>query len=579
MTGKEDEVEKKQEERASVDDDRTVLVDDSEAPTVLVEEDESPAEDQTLLTGDAPEPAAGGGADAPTVVAPSAPDARAPDVASPDDGTGASDISAAERAAREAPTQVLDAAGGAEDTGTPAPGLHTAADMPTRAVTDRATEAATHAGVSPLTGRAYAPHSSNVIKDRFVLEARLGKGGMGQVYKARDLRKEEARDDNPWVAIKFLGEEFARHPKALISLQREAKKSQQMAHPNVVTVYDFDRDGDRVYMTMELLQGAPLGSWEKVDYAEGRKPEVRDLILQMASGLAYAHEQGMVHSDFKPDNVFVTTQGRVKILDFGIARIMDTALEKDHFDAGELGAMTLRYASLEMLRRDNQPHPSDDVYALGLMAYQLYTGHHPYGGRTAEDALAKGLKATPVKGLKRHEWKAIARAIELEREQRTASAAQFIKEFSGTSRRNRILSAAVVVLALVAGYFAWQAAQPEGPAVPFEELPPVVQTQFSELISRGQQSAQIQDWDGAARYYTQAWELHPRNPEAKAGLDQLVDYLAQVAPTMQAGRQQDYLLQLMDDYAAENEYLESHPRLKAARESLRAALEDPAGPP
>lgn len=549
-------------------DERTVLIEGEDAPTVIVEGEEAP----TLLVED-------GGRDEDATVLADEPGDHAddnpagnddPTILAPAGEAGQSDISAAERAAREAPTRVLDPADSAPGD-TSSPGLHTAAELPTRAVTDRATEAATNPGVSPLTGRAYVPHASNVIKDRFVLESRLGKGGMGQVYKARDLRKEEARDDNPWVAIKFLGEEFARHPKALISLQREAKKSQQMAHPNVVTVYDFDRDGDRVYMTMELLQGAPLGSWDKVEYAEGKKPEVRDLILQMASGLAYAHEQGMVHSDFKPDNVFVTTQGRVKILDFGIARIMDTALEKDHFDAGELGAMTLRYASLEMLRRDSQPHPSDDVYALGLMAYQLYAGTHPYGGRTAEDALAKGLKPTPIKGLKRHEWKAIARAIELEREQRTDSAAQFIKEFSGTSRRNRILTAAVVVLALVAGYFAWQAAQPEGPAVPFEELPATVQSQFSEMISRGQQSAQIQDWDGAARYYTQAWSLHPRNPEAKAGLDQLVDYLVQMAPTVQPGRQQDYLLKLMDDYAAENEYLENHPQLKAAREQLRAA--------
>ena len=525
--------------RAVVDDERTVLVGDDQAPTVVAS---GPGTD---------EQAAPIGSEDATVLAAGA------------------ELSEAELAAREAPTQVASPADGAASL-VSTPGLHTAAELPTRAVTDRPTEAATNPGVSPLTGRAYAPHSSNVIKDRFVLEARLGKGGMGQVYKARDLRKEEARDDNPWVAIKFLGEDFARHPKALISLQREAKKSQQMAHPNVVTVYDFDRDGDRVYMTMELLQGAPLGSWEKVEYAEGRKPEVRDLILQMASGLAYAHEQGMVHSDLKPDNVFVTSQGRVKILDFGIARIMDSALEKDHFDAGELGAMTLRYASLEMLRRDSQPHPSDDVYALGLMAYQLYAGSHPYAGRTAEDALAKGLRPTPIKGLKRHEWKAIAHAIELEREHRTDSAAQFLKEFSGSSRRNRILSAAVLVLALVAGYFAWQAAQPEGPAVPFEELPAAVQSQFVELITRGQQSAQIQDWDGAARYFTQAWVVHPRNPDARAGLDQLVDYLSQVVPGVQPGRQQDYLLKLMDDYAAENEYLENHPKLKALREQLRA---------
>ena len=452
------------------------------------------------------------------------------------------------------------------------PGLYTAAELPTRAVGDEGTQAGTNPGASPLTGRSYVPHSSNVIKDRFVLESRLGKGGMGQVYKARDLRKEEANDDNPWVAIKFLGEEFSRHPKALISLQREAKKSQQLAHPNVLTVYDFDRDGDRVYMTMEMLQGDALSGLAKIKFAEGKEPDNETLIEQMASGLAYAHENGLVHSDFKPDNVFVTTEGRVKILDFGIARIMDSAVQKDSFDAGELGAMTLRYASLEMLRRDSDPHPSDDVYALGLIAYQLYGGSHPYGGRTALDALEQGLKPQPIKDIKRHQWRAIAGAIALERADRTPSAEQFLKEFSGTSRRNRILMAMVLVLALASGYFAWEASKPEGPAVPFAELPMQVQSEFRSHIDRGQQSAEIGDWDGASRYFISAYALHPRNPEAETGLSSLVQHLVDVAPTMVTPRQQGYLLKLMNAYAEENEYLANNRQLTQLRDSLRVQL-------
>lgn len=452
------------------------------------------------------------------------------------------------------------------------PGLYTAAELPTRAVDEDSTQVKTNPGASPLTGRSYVPHASNVIKDRFVLESRLGKGGMGQVYKARDLRKEEANDDNPWVAIKFLGEEFSRHPKALVSLQREAKKSQQLAHPNVLTVYDFDRDGDRVYMTMEMLQGDDLSGLEKIKFAEGREPDNETLIKQMASGLAYAHENGLVHSDFKPDNVFVTTEGRVKILDFGIARIMDSAVQKDSFDAGELGAMTLRYASLEMLRRDSDPHPADDVYALGLIAYQLYAGVHPYGGRTALDAWEQGLTPQPIKGLKRHQWRAIAGAIALERKDRTPSAEQFLKEFSGASRRNRILLAMVLVLALASGYFAWEASKPDGPAVPFAELPAQVQSEFRANIDRGQQSAEIGDWDGASRYFTAAYALHPRNAEAEEGLRMLVQHLVEVAPTMVTPRQQEYLAKLIDAYAEENEYLANNKQLAQVRENLRARL-------
>ena len=93
-----------------------------------------------------------------------------------------------------------------------------------------------------------------------MLETLLGKGGMGLVFGAIDRRKEEARDPNPRVALKVLNADFQRHPQSFMALQREARKAQTLAHPNVVTVFDFDRDGDAVYMTMELLKGRSLDS-------------------------------------------------------------------------------------------------------------------------------------------------------------------------------------------------------------------------------------------------------------------------------------------------------------------------------
>lgn len=417
------------------------------------------------------------------------------------------------------------------------------------------------------------PDGAIIIKDRFILEERLGKGGMGQVFKARDLRKVEAQDDNPWVAIKFLGDDFSRHPKALISLQREAKKSQQLAHPNVLTVYDFDRDGDRVYMTMELLQGSPLPGWNSINFSDGKTPSAATLVQEMAAGLAYAHKLGVIHSDFKPDNVFVTVDGRVKILDFGIARIMDTAVEKDSFDAGELGALTLRYASLEMLQGGAEPHPADDVYALGLMAYQLFAGEHPYAGKTAAEALEEGLEPEHIRGMKRHRWRAIAGALQLRREDRTASAELFLRQFTGVSRRNRYLLAAIVVLALSSGFFAWEAIQPEGPAVPFKQLPAEVQQDITRNLALGQQSADIQDWDGASRYFMAAYDLHPRNADAEKGLELLADHLVILATELKADRQKKYLLEMINSYS-DNEYLANHLGLL----ELKARLEGELGP-
>lgn len=427
--------------------------------------------------------------------------------------------------------------------------------------------------VNPAGAKALDRAQGGVIKDRFVLEARLGKGGMGQVFRAVDLRKQEAQDDNPRVAIKFLGEEFAKHPRALISLQREAKKTQQLAHPNILTVYDFDREGDRVYMTMELLDGAPLGDWEGIEFKEGKKPSVEFLIQEMATGLAYAHKQGFVHSDFKPDNVFVTEDGRLKILDFGIARMMEeAAVEADSFDAGELGALTVRYASLEMLEGNNKPHTSDDVYALGLMAYQLYAGKHPYDGKSAKKALEAEMVPEPIKGLKRHQWRAILGALQLTRDERTKTAEEFLKAFNGTQQRNQALIAMVGVLVLVSMYLWYQARLAAGPALPFEELPIATQEIIINDIEMGHKSIDAGDWDGASRYFMNAYDLHPRNPEVEVGLERVRDMVIERAAGMTNLRQKEYLLKLVDAYS-EHEFFANDEQMRALREQLRAEVD------
>ena len=102
-----------------------------------------------------------------------------------------------------------------------------------------------------------------VIKDRFVIEGLLGRGGMGVVYRAKDLRKEETQDRDPFVAMKVLGETYRRDQRMIIAMQREARKAQTLAHPNISTVYDFDRDGQMVFLTMEMLQGDPLDEFIK----------------------------------------------------------------------------------------------------------------------------------------------------------------------------------------------------------------------------------------------------------------------------------------------------------------------------
>ena len=260
------------------------------------------------------------------------------------------------------------------------------------------------------------------LKERFVLLEKLGQGGMGVVFKAKDLLKVEAQDKDPYVAIKVLTDAFKKFSGSFIALQREASKAQRLAHPNVATVYDFDRDGDTVFMTMEFLQGKPINQLIK-DLA--KKPLKIDqalyIIDELCSGLAYAHEKQLIHSDFKPGNCFLLNDGHVKLLDFGIARAStqtDEERENTMFDPAKLSAVTPAYATPEMFAGMN-PDPRDDIYGLACVAYQLLAGgKHPYNKVASPKIKELGIKPKPIKGLNRRQQKTLMKALSVVREDR-----------------------------------------------------------------------------------------------------------------------------------------------------------------
>ena len=303
----------------------------------------------------------------------------------------------------------------------------------------------------------------DVLNDRFVLEERVGSGGMSTVYKALDRRKLEADDRNPYVAVKVLNVEFRSHPQSLIALQREAKKSQSLAHPNIVRVYDFDRDGDTVYMTMEYLSGKSLAQiFRARDFKGMSQEEALPILEQIAAALKFAHDNGIVHADFKPANVIITDSGQVKVIDFGIARAFQRPdqvdMEATRFDPGSLGALTPTYASPEMLEHQ-EVDPRDDVYALGCITYEMLTGRHPFGRIQATEARDGGLQLERRKGLTSRQWKALKRALAFNREQRTPTVGQLCDELSCQSLvaptvfRLSGLAVSLLAIAGVAGYY------------------------------------------------------------------------------------------------------------------------------
>lgn len=303
---------------------------------------------------------------------------------------------------------------------------------------------------------------NQVLKDRFMLEKVLGVGGMGVVYKAKDRLKVEAQDRDPYVAIKVLSEEFKTHPEAFISLQRESRKSQRIAHPNTVKVYDFDRDGDTVFMTMEYMEGKPLDQLIRQYKATGLpREDAWEMIDGMCSALIHAHAENIVHSDFKPGNVFITGTSMAKIFDFGIARAVANVDGLEHksgdktvFDAGNLGALTPAYASLEMLQ-GKTPDVRDDIYALGCVAYEILTGVHPYNKVPADEACKQGMKLEKIKDINKHQWRAIEKSLAFKREDRTATVEEFYNALKYTYKPGiKSVAATLVVMAVsITSYF------------------------------------------------------------------------------------------------------------------------------
>ncbi|MDH5354763.1 MAG: protein kinase [Gammaproteobacteria bacterium] len=312
----------------------------------------------------------------------------------------------------------------------------------------------------------------HMLKDRFVLEEVLGVGGMGVVYKARDLLKVEAQDRDPYVAIKVLSDEFKTHPEAFISLQRESRKSQRIAHPNIVNVYDFDRDGDTVFMTMEYLDGDPLDELIARYQSTGLPTDdAWEIIHGMSAALIHAHSERIIHSDFKPGNVFVTLKGLAKVFDFGIARAVaqvehldDNPNDQTLFDAGNLGALTPAYASLEMLE-GHEPDVRDDIYAMGCVAYEMLTGQHPYNKRPADEAERQGLTPARITHVKKSQWQAIEKAIAFRREDRLATVTEFQSKISPEIKSSNwlITGLALIFSVSITTYFLVFNAPPAGP--------------------------------------------------------------------------------------------------------------------
>ena len=225
--------------------------------------------------------------------------------------------------------------------------------------------------------------------------APLGAGGMGEVYRARDARLK--RD----IAIKVLPPDVTSSPDRLARFEREATTVAGLNHPNIVVVYSFEEDGGIRFLTMELVEGRSLA--ELVTPGGLPLTQLLDLAIPIADALVAAHEKGVVHRDLKPANVMVTREGRLKVLDFGLAKRAQVMSDVDVTQAATLAAPitdvgqvmgTVPYMAPEQIRGEPVDARSD-LFALGIVLYELASGLRPFVGATNADISSAILRDAP----------------------------------------------------------------------------------------------------------------------------------------------------------------------------------------
>jgi eukaryotic-like serine/threonine-protein kinase len=248
------------------------------------------------------------------------------------------------------------------------------------------TETPETAGSCPDCGRSFAVPAGTVLADRYQIQALLGSGGLGRVYRAHDRMLEEV------VAVKVLHPEAARSRELSKRFRSEIKLARKVRHRNVCAIHEYGEQGPYRYVVMELVDGVDL---HRVIRERGPLPaqDAFDVAIQVAKGLSAIHEAGVLHRDLKTPNIMKDARGVVRILDFGIAKLLNPT-GKLAVTAVQRVVGTPEYMSPEQIRGDDLDERSD-VYALGVVIFEVFTGIVPFQGKSPLDTLLRQVNDPP----------------------------------------------------------------------------------------------------------------------------------------------------------------------------------------
>jgi eukaryotic-like serine/threonine-protein kinase len=328
--------------------------------------------------------------------------------------------------------------------------------------------------------------SGDVLRERYRILGLVGQGGMGTVYDAIDDYRLDEPAMGQRVALKVLHTTVTQRDDLLTELRREFQLLQSLSHPNIVRVHEFDRDGSLAFFTMELLHGTLLQRVLNARQGAALPHDQATAILRDAgAAIVHAHGKGVVHGDINPQNIFITAAGDVKVLDFGTSHRMFEPMASDVVHAPRSFA-TPSFASCQVLE-GGRADPRDDLFALACVAYFLFAGKHPFGGRTAVQARNAGLSAKKPTGLNARQWQALKSGLRWQRDRRPPNVADWLAklELGGAAYRvagvNELMEvpppargnggkiaafAALAILVALGGYWLVQEGGASGDATP-----------------------------------------------------------------------------------------------------------------
>jgi hypothetical protein len=329
----------------------------------------------------------------------------------------------------------------------------------------------------------------DVLRNRYKIRAVLGHGGMGTVFEAIDEYRLELPTSGRQLAVKVLHTAVTQRNELLTELRREFQHLQSLSHPNIVRVHEFDRDGDLAFFTMELLSGALLSRALNARHAAALPRAYALAVMRdVGAALSHAHSRGVVHGDINPQNIFITNEGELRVLDFGASH----ALLRD-WRTGDRELLqrapvaTPGYASCQLLEGQH-PDARDDLFAFACVAYLLLSGQHPFPNRNALESRRQGLRPRRPPRLTDRQWRVLREGLRWERDRRPSDVQNWLDRFglSGAAprlpplpmlanapapRRPTLAPAAtVLVLALLAAAAYWRSTDDESLARRTTEL-------------------------------------------------------------------------------------------------------------